>query len=303
MMIDVLVLGSAVMDLVVHTDRFPVPGETVLGHDFRTFAGGKGANQAVAIAKLGGRVAFAGKLGKDLFGDSILQSLREARVDTSHCLRTADESTAVGSITIGPGGLNEIVVVPGANMLFSPREAVAAVDSFPSAAFLVLQLEIPLEANLAALEEAHKRGMTTLLNPAPAHELPEAIFRQVDWLTPNEFEVKKLTGIDPVDEKTCASAAEELHRKGVPHVVITLGARGAYYHGEQGSFSVEALEVEAKDTTGAGDAFTGAIAHFLSRGEDVRRALELATRVASISVTRSGAQASMPMLNELFANR
>jgi ribokinase len=285
------------MDLVVRTARFPLPGETILGGEFSTFPGGKGANQAVAIAKLGGNPLFVGKLGADAFGQDLLLSLDRSGVDVSEVFVSEDHPTGIAVITVDSRGENTIVVASGANMALSPEEVDLILTENP-ATVLLAQLEIPLKSVLQAAK-AHE-GIF-VLNPAPATKIPDELLRYVDLLTPNESETELLTGVAPRDESSCREAADALLERGVKNVIITLGSAGCYLKGEIGESRFDAFGVDTVDTTAAGDAFNGGLAHALSRGQDVPKAIEFASAVAALSTTRPGAQASMPTANEVEA--
>lgn len=283
------VVGSANLDLVVRTESFPCPGETVRGLEFATYPGGKGANQAVAAGKLGFGVRFVGKLGRDGFADVLRSSLTEAGCDLAR-LGTGQEPTGNAVITVDGAGQNTIVVTAGANGELTAEDVQDLGDGWA-----LVQLEIPLPTVRAVIE----RVGPTILNPAPAQDLPDDLLRQVAILTPNETEAAALTGVLPADPASDRAAAEALLRRGVRAVVLTLGARGAYLLDAEGEFRVEAPKVTPVDTTAAGDAFNGALAGFLASGLSIREAMPWACRVASISVTRRGAQTSMPTRAEL----
>lgn len=295
--LEVMSVGSANMDLVVKARRFPVAGETLTGSGFGIFAGGKGANQAVAAGKLGARVGLVAKLGQDAFADELIQSLESASVDTRWILRDAHEATGVALITVDASGQNTIVVAPGTNALLTPQDVRS---QFAQVEFRVLlaQLEIPMESVLAV--SAHAGERTFILNPAPARDAPEGLLATVDYLTPNENEAESLTGIRPKDDASCMRAGAALLDRGVKNAIFTLGARGSYLVNRAGGRHFRAMEVKAVDTTGAGDAFNGALACFLSRGETVERSIELANIAGALSTTRAGAQASMPSCAELM---
>lgn len=280
------------MDLVFETARMPVPGETLLGGRFATHPGGKGANQAVAVGQLGGAVAFCGRVGWDLFGESLRRSLVAAKVDVRF-LHADEGPTGTAGIFVDAEGRNMIVVAPGANGSVSPedvREALAEVRP----AVVLAQLEVPLESVYAA--SAAERFV---LNPAPACELSQELLARCDVLTPNESELASLTGVDPIDDEACRRAAGVLLDRGVRNVVVTLGERGSYWRSaaEEGFFA--APRVRAIDTTAAGDAFNGALATFLAEGRDLPNAIPLANCVGALATTRPGAQGAMPDREEL----
>lgn len=297
---DVVVVGSANMDLVFRTARFPAAGETVPGSFFATFPGGKGANQAVAVGKLGGNASFVGKVGVDAFGDELIQSLRSSGVDPGGVLRTAEARTGVASINVDDAGQNQIIVVPGTNGLLRPEEAASAAGGFRSCKVALFQHETPPETVDACILEA-SRHCLTILNPAPARSVSDAVLAVLDYITPNESEARSLTGVEVVDEASCVAAARVLLDRGVEHVVITLGSQGCFLMDAAGSKHFPALPVTVVDTTAAGDAFNGALALFLAWGRPIDDALRLANCVGALSATRLGAQSSMPTLEELHA--
>ena len=285
------------MDLVVRTVRFPLPGETILGAEFSTFPGGKGANQAVAIGKLGGNPLFVGKLGQDSFALDLQKSLVDAGVDCSALLFEPGLNTGIAVIMVEASGENMIVVASGANMELTAAEVEKALSSSPGNVLLA-QLEVPLEAVMAA---ALTHQGIFVLNPAPARELPPELLARVDVLTPNENETQVLTGLAPTDPHSCREAAESLLQQGVKNVVITLGSAGCYMLGQEGEAWFDAFGVDGVDTTAAGDAFSGALAHSLSQCSSLREAIHFASAVAALSTTRPGAQASMPSKVEVEA--
>ena len=289
------------MDMVVACARFPAPGETILTDELTMFPGGKGANQAVAAARLGGRVRFLGKLGDDVFRPRLLESLGADDVDTSHTLLDADASTGVALITVNGEGENQIIVVSGSNMRLTPDEVEAERALFDEADVVLLQLEIPVESVERAIRLAKAAGARVLLNPAPACELPDALLEQVDFLTPNQSEAEHLSGLRITDRDSAERAARKLLAKGVRHVVVTLGAEGALLVTAERVLHVPARPVDVVDTTAAGDAFNGALAYGLAHGRSLDEALTFATEAAAYAVTHRGAQAAMPTLAALEA--
>jgi len=290
------VAGSLNMDLCVETPRVPAMGETIIGGGFFTSPGGKGANQAVAAAKLGARVAMAGCVGNDAFGAQLAENLRASGVDTSHIRVVENAPTGIAVILLHHRD-NYIIVDPGANALLTPQSLpdplIAASD------LLVLQLEIPLETARRAMELARAHGVKVLLNPAPARALPPDFLALADILTPNESECALLTGL-PCDTLAHAEqAARALLALGVPHVAVTLGGNGVLYSDGGGFVHKPARSVRVVDTTAAGDSFTGALAVALADGAQFPQAIDFALAVAALTVARKGAQASLPCLEEV----
>ncbi|HLT45855.1 MAG TPA: ribokinase, partial [Rubricoccaceae bacterium] len=281
----VLVVGSANMDMVVACERFPRPGETVLGRDFETFPGGKGANQAVACARLGGRVQFLGKMGADPFRESLTASLIRDGVRLDGLLTDDEAATGVAVITVDARGENTIVVASGSNMRLTPADLDAHEALFAGAAVVLAQLEVPLETVSRAAELAHVHGATFILNPAPARPLPDALLAQVDFLTPNETEAAQLAGFAPDGTTAAEVAARTLLRRGVRHVLVTVGEEGVLLVTEGGVERFPAFRVAPVDTTAAGDAFNGALAFALAEGQPLDEAVRLANAVAACAVT------------------
>lgn len=299
-----VVIGSANRDLVVRTERIPRPGETVLGGAFVMVPGGKGANQAVAAARLGARVQFVGRVGQDAFGDALLAGMTAAGIETQHALRDAEQPTGVALIGVDTEGQNAIIVAPGANHCVSVEDIDAARESIAAAEAVVIQLEIPQETVAHAVAVARSVGTRVLLNPAPVRHtnpLPDALLCQVDVLTPNEHEAASLLGRESAEGQDWEEVAVSLRAKGVNTVVITLGAEGCLLASAEGMQSVPALPVTPVDTTAAGDCFTGALAVALAEGQSLEAAAVFATRAAALSVTRLGAQPSLPTRAEVEA--
>jgi ribokinase len=294
----IVVVGSINIDLVARSPRIPAPGETILGTDFKTFFGGKGANQAVGAARLGAPVCMIGQLGDDGFATQLRAGLNRAGVDTSAVGEVSGPS-GVAIISTDGRGENSIIVVPGANSLVSPQLLKQNEGLIRNASVVLVQLEIPLETVSRLAEMTAESKVPLILDPAPARELPDDLLRGVEWITPNETETRTLLKNDMANPK---EAAAELMKRGARNVVLKLGARGCFIGTADGKHkSVPAPAVTAIDTTAAGDAFNAAFAVALSRGQHAFAAAAWANVVAAVSVTRPGAQASMPTLDEVEA--
>ena len=297
---EILVIGSFMMDLVVRTPRIPGNGETVIGSSFRRFPGGKGANQAVSAARLGGHVTMAGKLGRDLFGDEMQAVLSKEGITTKHILRDAEASTGIGSITLDDKtGNNRIIVVPGANLKYSPADLDTIQDVVRSSDLLMLQLEMDLNLVEAAVTMAAQHQVPVILNPAPAQTLGDQLLRKITYLTPNETETHILTGVKVTDGKSAEKAAKILLAKGIRHVIITLGQNGAIMADQTGIEHVPAFPTLVVDTVAAGDAFNGALAVAIAQRTSLRQAVRFANAVGALVVTKEGAIPSLPYLNEV----
>jgi ribokinase len=289
----VVVVGSVNLDLVASADRVPVAGETISGHTFQTFFGGKGANQAVAVARLRHAVSMIAKVGDDAFGSQLKKALRQAGVDV-RAVKVAAGSSGVALIATGKQGENLIVVVPGANGKLMPRDLDQHKTMIKSAGILLTQFETPLETVEYLAQLSRKFGVPLMLDPAPARLLPASLLQSVTWLTPNETEARTLLG-NGDGELEPAAAASELLRLGVSNVILKLGEKGIFVAGTDGSrIQMPAFSVRAIDTTAAGDAFNGAFAAALMQSKSVEQSARFACAVAAISVTRHGAQPSMP---------
>jgi ribokinase len=296
----IVVVGSINLDLVASTDRIPQVGETVIGRTFTTFFGGKGANQAVAVARLGYPVSMVGNVGNDAFGTQLRDGLAEAGVDTKF-VGTVEGSSGTALIITGANGENSIVVVPGANAHVTPKSLERATPLLKHAGFILAQLEIPLETVEYLAELAERNDIPLMLDPAPARELPASLLRRVSWLTPNETETCQLlkTNLDD-NEQSANTAADQLLSRGVKNLVLKLGSRGCVIAQESvPKQRVAAFRVNAVDTTAAGDAFNAGFAVALLNGYSALESGVFASAVAALSVTRPGAQPSMPRANEV----
>ena len=293
------VVGSVNIDLVTRAPRLPVPGETLLGTDFHTVHGGKGANQAVAAARLGASVAMIGCVGDDASGARLHDALAAEGIDVTHLDRIGGTATGVATITVGEGGANSIVVVPGANAHLDADRIDAAREAIAGAAMLVSQLEVPVATVARAIACASAHHTPVLLNPAPAQPLFDALLARVDYLVVNETEAESLTGIAVADDASAVRAADALCAKGVGNVLVTLGARGVCWRGGAGNGRLRAMSVVAVDTTAAGDTFVGGFAAARAGGASMNDAIGFGQRAAAISVTRYGAQTSIPTRDEV----
>lgn len=300
----VVVVGSLNMDFVVSVERLPAPGETALGRDFQMIPGGKGANQACAAARLAnGRldVRMVGRVGYDLFGDHLKASLSAAGVDVSAVHATRSQPTGVALIWVDRSGQNSIVVAPGANHALHASEMEGFRRSFQQACFALFQLEIPLATVQAGLRLACQQGARTMLDPAPAQPLSSSLLAMVDILTPNESEALMLLGQPParVSVAEAAALARALRERGPRSVVLKLGDQGCYYDDGDRQIYQPAFAVTVRDSTAAGDTFNAALAVALAEGKPIAEALRFANAAAAISVTRLGAQASVPARQEV----
>jgi len=302
----VVVVGSSNTDMVVKTAHLPKPGETVVGGTFVMAAGGKGANQAVAAARLGVKTTFIAKVGDDLFGRQAVEGYQKEGIDTRWVLRDAERPTGVALILVDERGENLISVASGANEALSPEDIDAAAEVLRSADIVVMQLEIPLPTVCRAAEIAAAAGVPVILDPAPAptRPLPEDLLRHVAYLKPNETEAERLTGVAVVDADSAQAAADRLLASGPRAVIITLGARGALVVERPGEgVMVPPHTVSAVDTTAAGDAFSGALAVALARGESLLDAARFAAVAGALAASRMGAQPSLPTEAEVRAAR
>jgi ribokinase len=282
------------MDLVVRAPHLPQPGETIIGSDFKTFPGGKGANQAVAAARLGGRVKMIGRVGSDAFGAQMLQTLQDDHIDTTFVQRDAAAPSGVALITVEEAGQNTIVVASGANARVTPADVDAAAAAFAGASVLLLQLECPLPTVQRAIEIARQHQARVILNPAPSQPLAASLLSQVDYVVPNQIELALLTQTDSLEE-----GVSRLMALGVRHVVVTLGGDGAAVFDDDQAYQLPPHHVSVVDTTAAGDAFVGGFAVALVEGKSTREAAEWGNAAGALAVTRAGAQPSLPARAEL----
>lgn len=294
-----VVVGSTNTDMVIKADHLPAPGETVLGGNFFMAAGGKGANQAVAAQRLGGNVTFIAKTGNDIFGSQSVQLFKEEGIYTGLMVTDLVNPSGIALITIDKNAENCIVVASGANATLSPADLENATGTISYASIVLLQLEIPVETVSFVADLAKSNGVTVMLNPAPACELPSSLLQKISIITPNEKEAEMLSGVTITNLASAKEAAEIIRAKGVETVIITLGAKGAFICTGEMNEVVSAPVVNAVDTTAAGDVFCGALAVALSENQSLRNATSFACHAAALSVTKLGAQASAPYRNDV----
>jgi len=297
----VTVVGSLNMDLVTRASRIPQPGETIIGDDFHTLPGGKGANQAVAAARLGAQVAMVGRVGRDTFAGPLLDNLAGAGVDCTFVTQDSQAATGVALIVVDAAGQNSIVVASGANMRLLPDDVDAAETVISAAHVLLLQLESPLETVTRAAQVARAHGVQVILNPAPARLLPASLLSLVDVLVPNESETELLTGLPVGDQAEAEAAAAALQEMGVGTVILTLGERGALLAREGEVTLLPAFDVTPVDTTAAGDAFVGGLGVALAEGKTLAEAVRWGNAAGALATTRLGAQPSLPTRGALEA--
>lgn len=297
----IICLGGINMDLVTFADRLPQDGETVVGDRFVTYAGGKGANQAVAVARMGARSAMVGRVGDDMFGPQLIELLQSAGVETDSVGVSEGVSSGIAVISIGEAGQNRIVQVLGANDTCGEAEYDALAALLPRASALLLQLEVSVDLSVQVAQLAASQGVTVILDPGPVRPVPPDFYRNVSVITPNETEAEALVGYPIGDTHKAASAAHELLSRGVAAAVIKLGAQGAYWADGEGSGHVPPFPVDAVDTVAAGDACNGALAVALSEGRSLEDAVRWGSAAGALAVTKVGAQDSMPTRDAVLA--
>jgi len=295
----ILVVGSSNTDVVVKANRFCQPGETILGGEFFMFPGGKGGNQAVAAARLGGQVSLVAKLGNDIFGKNAIAGYQKEGIQTGNIVVDELLPSGVALITVNEEGENTIVVASGANHGINNHDIDTALPLVENADIILLQLEIPLRVVQHVIALAKKKNKKVILNPAPAQQLPDVFFDNLFAITPNETEAEILTGIKVHDIDSAAAAASKFSEKGVQNIIITLGSKGGFVKTAGYTGAVEAPVVKAVDSTAAGDVFNGALAVALEKNREWQEAVRFACKAASVSVTRMGAQSSAPYANEI----
>lgn len=295
----IVVIGSSNTDMVIKSDRLPKPGETILGGNFLMNHGGKGANQAVAAARLGGNVTFVCKIGNDIFGNETMEMFHKEKIDTTYVGITTTEPSGIALINVDKKGENCIVVASGANSTLSVEDIQKAEPAIKRASIVIMQLETPIESVTYAARMAKKDGITVLLNPAPAQPLPDELLANVDIIIPNVTEAEIISGMCITDEESAKEAIRHISAKGIKTVIITMGARGALAYENNEFIHIPAFKVEAVDTTAAGDTFCGGLCVALSEGKSLKEAIIFASKASSISVTRMGAQGSIPLREEI----
>jgi ribokinase len=296
----IYVIGSSNTDMVIKSDKLPAPGETVIGGVFLMNAGGKGANQAVAVAKLGAEVVFVSKVGNDIFGKQALEGFQNLGMNTDFVFIDNENPSGVALILVDRHGENSIAVASGANANLHFSEVQKAINQVQKGDIVLLQLEIPLTTVTKTIKKCAEKGAMVILNPAPAQKLDESVFEFISLITPNETEAELLTGIKVTDLETAKQAANDFHSKGILEVIITMGSKGAFYSNIDKQVLIPSPKVSAVDSTAAGDVFNGALCVAISEGQAIEKAILFACKAASISVTRMGAQASAPTREEVF---
>lgn len=295
----ICVIGSLNMDLVVNVDEMPKKGQTLIGSNFKEVPGGKGANQAVAIARLGGDIRMIGKVGNDGFGKTLIKKLKEDNVKTDY-IHIENCPSGIAMITVDKNAENAIVVAPGANFRVLAKDIDSCIEGINESDIVVLQLETPVETIKYALKKSKELGKYNILNPAPATKLDDEIIKNVDLLTPNETELEVLSGIKINSEKDIKKAADIMISKGVKQLIVTLGSKGSIYIDKDSTKFKKSYKVEAIDTTAAGDSYTGALAVAFSQDKDIDEAMDFALKVGALSVMKEGAQTSLPMIDEIL---
>ena len=300
-MSEITVLGIFVADISFSGPKIPSIGETVLGKKYNIGPGGKGCNQAIAIARLGGNVNFISKIGKDAYGELALKTLEKNKIFTKNIIQDNSQQTGVAGILVDQNsGKNAINVIVGAPSSLKIQEIEKQMNLIKNSKILLTQLEIPKDVTLHCLKTAKENGCLTILNPAPASEITKEFYNCIDYFTPNETEAEFYTGIKITNEKEAKQAADKLTNLGVKKTIITLGEKGLFYSDGKEEIYLKASNVKAIDTTGAGDAFNGALAFGLSKGKPIKQCLELANKVAGISTTKLGAGDAMPFLKDIY---
>jgi len=295
----ILVLGSFMMDQVVTTPRVPKNGETIIGSDFSIFPGGKGANQAVSAARLGGKVVMAGKVGDDDYGEEFIQTLKEEDIDTDYIEIDYNYTTGIGFITSETNGDNRIIVVPGANLKYSQQELLKLDNVLDDVEVLIIQLEMDIKVMEKAAKMAKNKNVQVILNPAPGQELSDSLLKNVDYLTPNETELEILSGVKIDNLEDTISASKILFNKGVNNIIVTLGSNGALIVTRDEVEHINGFNVSVCDTVAAGDAFNGALAVAITENVSLEEGVQLANAAGALTVTKKGAIPSIPYREEV----
>jgi ribokinase len=299
-MSDISILGIFVADISFSGPKIPSEGETILGTKYKVGPGGKGCNQAIAVARLGGKVNFFSKIGKDDYGKLALETLKKNNIDTKYIVQEKDLQTGVAGILIDKNsGKNAINVITGAPSTFSFEDIKDKIELIKKSKIFLTQLEVPKDVTLQCLKIAKENGATTILNPAPASSLSREFFKYIDYFTPNEIEAKFYTNISINSKSNARDASIKLIQMGIKKVIITLGEKGLFYNDGKKEIHLDATKVKAVDTTGAGDAFNGGLAYGLSKNQSIEECLELANKVGGMSTIKLGAGDSMPFLKDL----
>lgn len=288
--------------MVVRTSHLPAPGETILGGEFFMNQGGKGANQAVAVKRLGGNLIFVAKLGNDILGQQSVDYFKKEGIDTKYITLDENSASGVALISVDDHAENSIVVASGANMLLNEQDVDKVVEEMCEGDILLMQLEIPIQTVEYAARRAFEKGVKVVLNPAPARSLPKELLRYLFMITPNRIEAEMLTGIKIVNDADAERVAKEISAMGVQNIIVTLGSKGCLVREGDTSYCVDAFKVEPVDTTAAGDTFNGALCVGLAEGMNLRQAAVMASKASSVAVTRMGAQSSIPHRKELDLN-
>lgn len=296
---EIVVVGSINMDLVVRTNRMPEIGETIPGNDFKTIPGGKGANQAVAACRMGATTTMIGCVGQDVFGPSLITSLKDAGVDTNNVTTIAEIASGTATIIVDSNGENCIVVVPGTNGLVTPKFLQGYENVLKNAKLILTQFEIPLDSVEYLTSLSKNNNIPIIINPAPAKVVPEGFFSSIDYLVVNETEASFFTEIEVINFDSGWKAAEKLRKSGAKNVIITMGEKGALLLNEEIRKIFTAQKVDVVDTTAAGDSFVGGLAAMIVKGNDLIRSMEFAIAAGTLAVTKLGAQPSIPSRSEV----
>ena len=299
-MSDISVLGIFVADISFSGSKIPAVGETILGNKYNVGPGGKGCNQAIAIARLGGKVNFISKIGKDSYGELALNTLKKNKINTKNIIQDTNLQTGVAGILVDKNsGKNAINVIVGAPSTLKINEIDDQINLIKNSKIFLTQLEVPKDVTLYCLKVAKENGCVTILNPAPASEISKEFYNNIDFFTPNETEAEFYTGIKITNEKDAKQAADRLINLGIKKVIITLGEKGLFYSDGKEEIYLKAHSVKVIDTTGAGDAFNGGLAFGISNGKSIKECLALANKVAGISTTKLGAGDAMPFIKDI----